>query len=228
MRFYVYGHYTPDTDELFYIGKGCDRRAWETTSRNPYWRNKVKKHGGFVVKMLAEHLEEQVAYEKEKELIEQVGRQNLTNLAEGGKGMTSTYAKELHSNPKFIKKWKASIESPEYKKKHRAATVDNPEWRKKISMTFDGFVSPDGVVYAPVTNMEEFCREHNLHPRLLLKVAVGQRHHHRGWFFYTPDWEQRKQEYYKSVVVRHDGYIQRKRQKTKPNINRNADNFFGG
>ncbi len=212
-RFYVYGHYTPDTNQLFYIGKGCDRRAWEQSGRNPYWRNKVKKHNGFVVKMFAEQLEEQAAYQQEKTLIEQYGRENLTNLAEGGKGMTSAYAHELHANPEFQKKWKAATQSPEYKKKWRAATIDNPEWRKRISMTFDGFVSPDNIVYAPVINLEEFCREHQLHPRLLLKVEVGQRHHHRGWFKYTPDWVQRKQQYYQQAAVSSAGHLQRVRRR---------------
>lgn len=41
---YVYAHYTSDTNELFYIGKGSKNRAW-STKRNKYWKRIVKKHG---------------------------------------------------------------------------------------------------------------------------------------------------------------------------------------
>jgi hypothetical protein len=104
---YVYGHYKADTGELFYIGKGTGNRAWQTWKRNPYWKNVVNKHG-FTVKLLHENLTEEDAYEKEKQLIAEVGLMNLTNITEGGIGITSEISKQLvekrNSNPEYRKK----------------------------------------------------------------------------------------------------------------------------
>ena len=41
---YIYGHFTEDTNELFYIGVGTGRRAW-SKNRNQYWNRIVEKHG---------------------------------------------------------------------------------------------------------------------------------------------------------------------------------------
>lgn len=42
---YIYGHWTKDTNELFYIGVGKDNRAWDrgSSGRNQYWKNIVNK-----------------------------------------------------------------------------------------------------------------------------------------------------------------------------------------
>ena len=120
---YIYGHYKKDTGELFYIGKGIGRRAWVTSRRNPYWKNVVIKHG-YVVKILEDGLTDEQAYEKEKQLIAEVGLENLTNMTEGGCGMTSADAKKILTN------------NPEWRKKRKEAAVkvsQDPEWREKQS-----------------------------------------------------------------------------------------------
>ena len=49
MSFYTYAHYTKDTNQLFYIGKGSFtkqgdfKRAFAKTGRNAYWKNKTNK-----------------------------------------------------------------------------------------------------------------------------------------------------------------------------------------
>lgn len=45
--YYIYAHYTADTNECFYIGVGKDNRAWDSglNNRNEYWHNIVNKHG---------------------------------------------------------------------------------------------------------------------------------------------------------------------------------------
>lgn len=105
---YIYGHYKADTDELFYIGKGTGRRAWDKSKRNAHWHNVVNKHG-YTVKILYEDLSEEDAYSMERKLILEVGLENLTNMTEGGLGMTSEQAKKL-----FI----MLRNDPEYKKAH--------------------------------------------------------------------------------------------------------------
>jgi hypothetical protein len=84
MKYYTYAHFTKDTKKLFYIGKGSNRRAWQTGSRNRYWTNVVKKHGR-TVEILAEWATEEEAFEHEKFLIGCLETQ-LVNLTDGGGG----------------------------------------------------------------------------------------------------------------------------------------------
>lgn len=50
--FYTYAHYRADDNRIFYIGKGRNRRHYQTSNRNRFWHNVVNKHG-FVSKILA-------------------------------------------------------------------------------------------------------------------------------------------------------------------------------
>lgn len=91
MIYYTYAHFTKDTNKLFYIGKGTFskqgdfKRAHAKTGRNSYWQNKVKKHGGFTVEILARWETEQEAFCHEEFLIS-VFKDKLVNLTFGGEG----------------------------------------------------------------------------------------------------------------------------------------------
>lgn len=81
-NYYVYAHYTSDTDEVFYIGKGKGRRAWageKSRFTNLDWCRTVEKHGGFVVKILYDNLTEGEALLLEWDTINQIGFDKLTN-----------------------------------------------------------------------------------------------------------------------------------------------------
>lgn len=84
-KFYVYLHKTADGNIPFYIGKGCNHRAWKFTKRNNWWNNIVKKHG-IIVEILQGNIIESEAYLLEKILIElykSMGH-TLCNIGEGG------------------------------------------------------------------------------------------------------------------------------------------------
>ena len=66
---YIYAHYIKGEKVPFYIGKGTGNRAWNSSERNKYWHDKVKKHGNFNVKILEKNLTEKQAYKREKEII---------------------------------------------------------------------------------------------------------------------------------------------------------------
>ena len=67
--FYVYVHFRNDIGEPFYVGKGRDKRAYWSYSRNKWWNRIVNKHG-YTVKVVKNFkLDEQAAFEFEKELI---------------------------------------------------------------------------------------------------------------------------------------------------------------
>lgn len=90
-RFYVYAHRKADTGEVFYIGKGCNRRAWSRKDRSLYWHNTAKKHG-LDVQIVQDGLTEQAAFDLEFQLIAMhraagLPIVNLTNGGEGVKGL---------------------------------------------------------------------------------------------------------------------------------------------
>jgi hypothetical protein len=103
--YYTYAHYTADTKELFYIGKGTFskrgnyKRAYVSTRRNAHWNNKVNKHKGFEVQILATWKTEKEAFEHERLLISCFeGR--LVNLTIGGDGC----AGRIHSEEEKTKR----------------------------------------------------------------------------------------------------------------------------
>jgi hypothetical protein len=64
-NFYVYNHVRLDTNEIFYVGKGKGRRAYQKTGRNSHWRNIVNKVG-FKVNILVSNLLDKDALEIER------------------------------------------------------------------------------------------------------------------------------------------------------------------
>ena len=87
-NFYVYLHrYAsgPKIGEVFYVGKGCGKRASSNCGRNPYWKNIVNKYG-FVYELAASDLTEDAAFSIEQKTIEDIGLDALANLYTGGNG----------------------------------------------------------------------------------------------------------------------------------------------
>jgi hypothetical protein len=146
---YVYGHYKADTGELFYIGKGTGDRAWQTSKgrrRNTHWQRIVDKHG-LEVRILEDGLTDEEAYAKERELIAEIGLNNLANITEGGYGSTpnnqevlakrmETYQTAEYRNRRSEltrKQW----EDAEFRERTIAAR-NTPEYRNRMSARFKG------------------------------------------------------------------------------------------
>lgn len=88
-KYYVYNHVTL-TGEVFYVGKGTDRRAWATNGRSRFWKKVANKHGYNVV-IVQDDMTEDDAFALEIDLIAQHGRRDkgtgtLVNLTDGGEG----------------------------------------------------------------------------------------------------------------------------------------------
>jgi hypothetical protein len=108
-RFYVYEHLKPNTGEVFYIGKGCDKRAYQTRSRNNHWTNIVNKYG-LEVNIVYNNLTNSEASQKEIDLIEFYGLNNLCNMTQGGEGCVSL---KQESKDKISNSLKGKIQSQE-------------------------------------------------------------------------------------------------------------------
>lgn len=64
--------------------------------------------------------------------------------------------------------------------KRRQQSADGP------TKAWTGFVAPDGTIYAPVKNLNAFCREHGLTYPSMHGLVSGQYRQHKGWTLYQP------------------------------------------
>jgi hypothetical protein len=84
----VYFHRNPITYEIFYVGIGKRRRAFESGGRNKVWHNYVRKYGKRIVEIVHENISLKEAYEFEKKYIAQYGLKKeggqLVNITKGG------------------------------------------------------------------------------------------------------------------------------------------------
>ena len=100
MNYYVYFHINPITKEVFYVGKGKDKRAYGKNKRNQFWYNTVNKYGEPIVVIVKKNLSNKYALELEKAYIKIFGRRDLNegclvNLTNGGEGTVGViYSKE--------------------------------------------------------------------------------------------------------------------------------------
>lgn len=86
-RFYVYLHRRGDNNEVFYVGKGCGKRAIATKGRNSWWTRVYEKYGR-VVEYLEKGLtqDDALALEMETILFYRACGHQLCNLTGGGDG----------------------------------------------------------------------------------------------------------------------------------------------
>lgn len=121
IMYYVYLHKRKGTNKVFYVGKGSKNRDGErsemTKNRNRYWHHIVEKDGGFDVEIYQDNLTEEKAYELEKQLISDIGLENLTNMTEGGEGGdTLSNHPDLDKIGKKISESKLRDKNPNYGK----------------------------------------------------------------------------------------------------------------
>ena len=131
--FYVYHHIRPDTGQVFYVGKGIGRRAFDRGERRgQFWHRVVKKAGGVSVEIVAQKLTEDEAFLLEKQNIAAFRKQRvrLCNLTDGGDGA---------SGLKRTSAWKRMMS------KVHSGKVVSEEVRLKISESVkaSGFVHTD-------------------------------------------------------------------------------------
>lgn len=85
--FYVYEWYNVDTEEIFYVGKGCGNRYKQVSKRNQLFKTYYENNDCAV--RIVQHFElEQDAFDYEKQRIGELKMANqcICNIDEGGKG----------------------------------------------------------------------------------------------------------------------------------------------
>lgn len=138
--YYVYEHIRPDTNKVFYVGKGSGNRLNIKHGRNIYWKRVVNKSGGFIAKKLFETEDEDFAFFVEEEIIDLYRKRgmNLVNLTDGGEGASSG-----NKNPRYnynsIRQKKIRGEISHVPKEIMRANMRKNHWSKT------GKWSPKGI-----------------------------------------------------------------------------------
>lgn len=138
--FYVYV-LTRSNNAPFYVGKGKDNRVFrhEIEARNGCKCHKCRvirkiwRQGGEVQRYVVfTTVNEEDAYQYEAEMIEMIGRKNLTNLIDGGRAVGLS---AVDTEPKRLERLRASANTPEGKAQRSAAARArwaDPEFKAKV------------------------------------------------------------------------------------------------
>lgn len=143
--FHVYHHVRPDTGQVFYVGKGKGRRAFDRGARrSEFWHRVVEKAGGVLVEIVAKKLTEDEAFLLEKQNIAALRNCgirlcNLTDGGDGTSGLKRTAAwkrmmSQVHSGKVLSEGVRAKISASV----KASGFVHTDEMRKKMSETHKG------------------------------------------------------------------------------------------
>jgi len=195
--YYVY--IIVDKDNIpFYVGKGTGDRYQMTLYRgNKHKINKIKRIKKETntmpdVIILYNNLSNDVACEKEIELIGNIGLVSLTNYHCGGEGGdTLTNHPDYNSIVKRMSETRSGKNNPNYGR----CGVNSPNYGRKNSILQNKHLSegkfkyilylksPIGVEYVvdKYYIFKELCKEHNLSTDVLRRVCAGSKKHYKGW-----------------------------------------------
>ena len=135
--YYVYEHIRLDTNQVFYVGKGKNKRCYSNKNRNKHWHNITEKHG-YSVNIIVENVDEELSFLIEKELISKYKKlnQSLVNYTDGGEGFSGAkHTQETRDKMSLLKlgkpTWNKGVAfSEETKNKMSNAKLGKPPHNK--------------------------------------------------------------------------------------------------
>jgi hypothetical protein len=153
-NYYVYCQFRNDSNDVFYVGKGSGCRRNKTNGRSKYWKNIVRKAGGFRSEIIAGNLTEQEALSFEVLMIAKL-RENgasLCNLTDGGDGVSG-----YKHTPEVCEAQRQRMLGITPWNKGKQASA---EARKKMSKAKLGVkLSPEHVAACSKAQMDHPCKE---------------------------------------------------------------------
>jgi len=187
----------------YYYGSSKNiRRRWNEHKNllrknahwNPVMQRSWNKHGidSFRIELIEKISKDSLFEVEQIYLTEHVGKSNCMNVQEKPTGGGHFLADWWKSDKAILARqqqsclWKERAKDPEYRKElQRRGKVGARKAALARQKTYMGFVSPKGIIFSPVINLNAFCREHGLDNRLLNGVDKGKRNHHKGWTKYN-------------------------------------------
>jgi hypothetical protein len=167
---YIYEHIRPDTNAVFYVGKGTEKRMHSKHRRNVHWNNIVRKAGGFTAREVCQHKDEELLFLAEQERIDQLKSLGvkLSNKTDGGEGPsgyrhteeTKRKIADLQMGEKHWRFGKPVSEEERLRLSKIAQRKHTDEHRKKVSEAGKGRVK----------SLETRAK--------LSKAKQGGKHHH--------------------------------------------------
>ena len=104
----------------------------------------------------------------------------IKNASKAGK----IAGKQNYENGVGLKAWWDSQSKEElFKLQSKAGKKGGAITAERIAVSYS-LISPEGEIFTG-RNVSEFCKEHNLKRRMIHRVVLGQRPHHKGWRRYT-------------------------------------------
>lgn len=200
--FYTYKHFTLDDKEIFYVGKGKNKRCLDIADRNLWWNNIVNKHN-YYIEIDQINLSEKEALQREKDLITQFGRRELggklVNLTDGGEGV-SGYIYSDERKQQISEYFKAHPELQEIGNRYlyfgqQLYGEDNPNYgnrgsknplSKKVVK-----VSLEGTLIETYDSIKEAAKENNVYTSSISSVCLKKRHQLKGYvYMFLKDYEE--------------------------------------
>jgi len=156
--FYVYEHRRKDSGMVFYVGKGCGRRAVVSDRRSAHWKSVVAKSGGFEVCHLVTGVDEELSLLAEIEAIDKYRRigVRLVNKTDGGEG-TSGFCYVMQD---------------EHKRKIAAARIGKPRPREMVERMRAAKTGRNTGADNPF-----YGKRHTEETRAILRAKSGSRTH---------------------------------------------------
>jgi hypothetical protein len=159
----VYQHRRKDNNQVFYIGQGIPKRAYEDVKnrRNENWKLVVKEAGGFNVDILAEGLTRDQSLEIEANYIKKYGTiKHGTGLLvnerlTGTRGVESGYKHSEEKRKEISEKTKKAMKDPNVYKRHMDSHTKywaTPESRIKASNAMKGVAAGEKHPQAKAVN----------------------------------------------------------------------------
>jgi hypothetical protein len=147
----VYQHKRKDTGEVFYIGQGIPKRAYEDVKnrRNENWKKVVEEAGGFDVDILARDLTRDESLLIEAQYIKKYGTIKhgtgtlVNERLSGTRGVESGYKHDENKRREISERTKKAMQDPEIYKRHMDSHIaywNKPESREKASKIMKGLV----------------------------------------------------------------------------------------
>lgn len=153
-KFYVYEWFNTDTNEVFYVGKGCGNRYKNTKYRNKLFQNYINNNN-VDKRIVFDNMSEQDAFQKENELILYYKNINqcTCNISEGGHGGCNfvwndemkKYKSEYNPMKDNIQKERMSKNNPMHDK----------ETAKNVGIKHRKTISINGIIYCGINYAAE-------------------------------------------------------------------------
>mgnify|MGYP000981645595 CR=1 FL=1 len=186
--YYIYFHRNPNTNDVFYVGLGLDRRAWDRSrGRNQHWINYVKKHGNPIVEIVHNDLTLEQATNKEQYYIKIYGRigyeENgiLVNKSEGGESGSRGIKWSKQSIEDRNQKLQGRIFTPEHSFKISLAKQNHPSYQNRKNNKQIYQKDLEGNIINKWNTIKEASVSLKLSEMYIIQCCKGKKEQYKGY-----------------------------------------------